>query len=244
FQAMHLPRKKITLDEICEWTPKVKEKNPNFQMGFSFVVTWKGALRDDTKVVENIHEIRSAAERAKKYQFDYISVKPFLVRAEENGSEVMNPDQAEGSLDQVVRRIRQAVEEARQLESDSFRVIESTNLRVLEQRTWKEYTKQTKNCHMQHFRQVLTPHGVFNCPVYRSVVHARIADRKGYLNPETIGKTQDAAADLIDGFDASCECKEVTCLYHGANWWLEELIKNPEKVNDLSPTESRGDYYL
>jgi wyosine [tRNA(Phe)-imidazoG37] synthetase (radical SAM superfamily) len=244
FQKMHKPRQPVTLDQICEWVPKIKDKNPRFQVGFSFIVTWKGAQRDDTKIVENIEELVLAAERARRYRFDYISIKPFLIRAEENGSEIMDPKRAQEELGLIIAKIRRAVDQAKQLETDSFKVVESTNLRMLENQSWQTFTRQPKNCHMQFFRQVLTPHGVFNCPVYRSVPRARIAERDGYKDPTACRDTQAKLGDAIVRFDAAHECREVTCLYNATNWWLQDLIDHPEKLAQLQPSTERGDHYL
>jgi wyosine [tRNA(Phe)-imidazoG37] synthetase (radical SAM superfamily) len=244
FQQMHKPRQPVTLDEICGWVPKIKDRNPSFQVGFSFIVTWKGAQRDDTKIVENIDELVLAAERAKRYRFDYISIKPFLVRAEENGSEIMDPKRAAEQLEVIVGKIRRAVTEAKKLETETFRVVESTNLRLLENQTWDGYTHQPRHCHMQFFRQVLTPHGVFNCPVYRSVPKAKIAERHGYRDASACGQTVHGTAELIERFDAAHECREVTCLYNTTNWWLQDLIDHPEKLALLQPSADRQDYYL
>ncbi|HLQ36838.1 MAG TPA: radical SAM protein, partial [Planctomycetota bacterium] len=58
FRRMHHPSSKtLTLDEICGWIPKIKAVNPAFELGFSFVITWRGSARGEVKVVENIHEI-------------------------------------------------------------------------------------------------------------------------------------------------------------------------------------------
>jgi pyruvate-formate lyase-activating enzyme len=244
FQKMHKPRQPVTLDEICEWVPKIKDKNPAFQIGFSFIVTWKGAQRDDAKIVENIDELVLAAERAKRYRFDYISVKPFLLRAEDTGSEVMDPQKAQEALWLVIAKICRAVKEAKRLETDTFKVVESTNLRMLENEAWQRYTRQPRHCHMQFFRQVLTPHGVFNCPVYRSVPKAKIADRNGYRDAPSCHETQQKLGDAILRFDAAHECREVTCLYNATNWWLQDLIDHPEKLAELQATAERGDYYL
>jgi pyruvate-formate lyase-activating enzyme len=244
FQAMHKPRKPVTLDEICEWAPKIKDKNPSLQLGYSFIVTWKGAQRDDTKVIENIDELVIATERARHYRFDYISVKPFLIRAEETGSEVMDPQQAQERIDTVVAKIRASLAEARKLETETFKVVESTNLRLLEEQTWQRYTQQPRNCHMQFFRQVLTPHGVFNCPVYRSVPNAKIAEANGYHDPQACQQTQKNIGDMVLRFDAAHQCNQVTCLYNSVNWWLEDLIQQPEKLAAVPPSEDRGDYYL
>ncbi len=244
FQAMHLPRQPITLDEICQWVPKIKDRNPNFQMGFSFIVTWRGAARDDVKIVENIHELVIAAKRAKRYRFDYMSVKPFLMRQEDNGAEIMEPGRAEEELASVTARIKAAIAEAKKLEDGNFKIVESTNLRLLEEQSWRQYTRQPQQCHMQAFRQVLTPHGVFNCPAYRSVPMAMIADRRGYRDEEMIGQTRKKLGDTIVRFDAAHECGNVTCLYNSTNWWIQDLIDHPEKLDSIAAAADRGDYFL
>ena len=244
FQAMHRPRQPISLDEICAWIPKIKRRNPAFQVGYSFIVTWKGAVRDDVKIVENIDELVMAARRARHYQFDYLSVKPFLMRQEDNGAEIMDPQQAESELAEVILRIRSAISEARQLETDCFKIVESTNLRLLEEQSWRDYTRQPKSCHMQAFRQVLTPHGVFNCPGYRSVPMAMIADRRGYRDNEMVAGTQQKLGEMILRFDAAHECSNVTCLYNSTNWWLQDLIEHPEKLDAISAVPERQDYFL
>jgi pyruvate-formate lyase-activating enzyme len=240
FQAMHRPRRAVTLDEICAWIPRIKEKNPRLRVGFSFVITWKGAMRDDARVVENIHEIVPGAERARRYRFDYIAYKPFLVRSEINRSEVMDPARAEDPTDAVIARIRAAIEEAKRLQTPGFRVIESTNLRVLEEKTWKDYQNQPRHCHMQYFRQVVTPHGVFNCPVYRSNPIARIGGATAWKDPAA---AQASTARFVADFDAHRECREVTCLYNPVNWWLEDLVTRPERLEDLSGADL-DDFFL
>ncbi|MCE9553826.1 MAG: radical SAM protein [Planctomycetes bacterium] len=244
FQAMHKPKQPVTLDQICEWIPQIKDRNPRFQVGYSFIVTWRGAMRDDVKIVENIHELVIAAKRAKQYRFDYVSVKPFLMRQEDNGAEIMEPGRAEDELTSVTERIRQAVAEARKLEDGTFKIVESTNLRLLEEQSWQKYTKQPKNCHMQAMRQVLTPHGVFNCPAYRSVPMAMIADRRGYRDEEQVKQTQQKLGDMIVRFDAAHECSNVTCLYNATNWWIQDLVDHPEKLAALTPQADRNDYFL
>ncbi len=244
FQAMHKPRQPISLDEICDWVPKIKECNPQVQVGYSFIVTWQGATREQVAIIENIDELVIAAERARTFGFDYFSVKPFLMRQEENNAEVMNPDTAEDALDSVILKIRNAINDAKKLETECFRIVESTNLRLLEQKTWKTYTKQPKQCHMQALRQVLTPQGVFHCPGYRGVPAARIAGPEAYCDKEAVGKTTRDTIDTINQFDASQQCANVTCLYNATNWWLQDLIDHPEKVEQVQATEVTVDFFL
>jgi sulfatase maturation enzyme AslB (radical SAM superfamily) len=227
FQRMHNPsRKNLTLDEICAWIAKIKQKNPKPRLGFSFVITWRGGQRDDVKVVENIGEIELATRRARDAGFDYISFKPFLERSA-SGSEVMDPSHAEAALLDVQRRIRAAVDRAKDLERPGFRVLESTNLRVLMQGNWRDYTRQPRTCHMQALRQVLTPLGLYNCPAHRGVEKARIAGKDAYADAAKARATAGQTAAILDRFDAGHECAQVTCLYNSANWWLEDLIHAP-----------------
>jgi MoaA/NifB/PqqE/SkfB family radical SAM enzyme len=244
FQRMHKPsRASLTLDEICAWIEKIKAANPALEVGFSFIITWKGGTRDDVKVVENIHEIELAARRARDAGFDYIAFKPFLERSEE-GSEIMDPHKTEQHLQAVVERISASVDAAKQLERPGFRVMESTNLRLLVQGNWREYTSQPRTCHMQALRQVLTPLGLFNCPAYRGVAYARIGDKDGYKDPETAAATAARTSHLLQTFDASRNCAQVTCLYHGTNWWIEQLIEASEDPAALAASAERNDYFL
>jgi hypothetical protein len=242
---MHKPvNREITLESICEWVPKVKAVNPRFKYGFSFIIVWRGAEREqDVKIVENIHEIVTAAKLARDHRFDYISLKPFLVRSS-TGSEVMDPEKAEAELAAVTRRIREAVDEARKLEDGTFKVLESTNLRMLEQGNWRDFTRQPKTCHMQAFRQVLTPTGLYNCPAYRGVDRARIAEKDAYRDPSACGATNRNLAGILDRFDASAECREVTCLYNDVNWWLEGLVRGEAGPESVTPGQEREDYFL
>ena len=240
FADMHKPvNKKCTLDWICEQIPPIKEANPDFDIGFSFIIVWAGCHGNP----ENIEEIYAAAERARKYRFDYISYKPFLTRAESNNAEIVELVRKDTTdIADIVKTIRREVERAKELETDDFRIIESTNLRVLENNSCREYTQQPRNCHMQFFRQVLSPLGVFNCPVYRHVPQALIGNKHSYS--DAFKETQKNTLRLIESFDAATECSEVTCLYNHANWFIEDLIENPQKLEQLAPSKENHDYFL
>lgn len=244
FQAMHKPRKDITLDQICEGIPPVKAKNPRVKLGFSYIIVWRDCEANDTKIHENVEEIVMAAERARRYEFDYISFKPFLTRAESNNAEIVGLTQEESRLAPIMAEVRRRVDEAKKLNTDTFHVIESTNLKVLENGTYRNYTDQPVNCHMQYFRQVLSPLGLFNCPVYRHVEQALIGDKHAYADTPTTKATQRSTLKLIETFNAHEECKEVTCLYNHVNWFVEDLIRNPEKLDALQPSPEREDWFL
>lgn len=243
FLKMHKPVKPITLEEICSWVPKIRERNPRLPIGFSFIVTWAGASSGEgTKIVPNIHEMVRATELAKESRFSYISFKPFLTRYPD-GEEVLDPSVI-ADFDDAMRVIQAAVETAKTYESPDFRVIESTNMRALMDGSWRNFTKQPHTCHMQAFHQVLSPIGLFNCPSYRGVEKARISDKNAYGSPEAMRETREHVAGIIDRFDASHECQHITCLFNSANWMIEKAITGELGDEELQETVERGDYYF
>ena len=94
------------------------------------------------------------------------------------------------------------------------------------------------------FRQVLSPLGTFNCPVYRHQKHAQLSDSHAYDNIENFSGTMNSLEYLLNNFNATNECKEVTCLYNHVNWWIEDLISHPKKLEELEAAADTGDYFL
>jgi len=244
FQAMHKPKRPITLEAICAGVPAVKARNPKPRIGFSYVITWNGSERQAQApaVVENLDEIPRAARLARAHEFDYISFKPFLTRTVE-GAEVMDPEAAHAEVSQVVERIRARVEEARSLATEEFAVLESINLKLLERGAWRAWTQQPHTCHMQALRQVLSPMGLWNCPAHRGVAKARIDDPDAFSDAAKAARAVAATAEILERFDAAEECKRVTCLYHDTNWWIEQAIASPDGLHD-GPVTGAEDYFL
>jgi sulfatase maturation enzyme AslB (radical SAM superfamily) len=244
FVKMHRPvDKRLTLDAICTWVPAIKAASPGVRGGYSYIIVWGGASRSSESLCENIDEIALAAERAKRSGFDYISFKPVLER-QDSGAEVMDPQKAASDLAQVLGRIRVELDAAKQLEDARFAVYESTNLRVLEEGSWGSSKQQPRTCHMQALRQVLTPTGLYNCPAHRGVEKARIAPQAAYRDPSEAAATADALAGILARFDASHECREVTCIYNSVNWWLEKMIDDPRSEPEFELGAERGDFFL
>ncbi|MFK5954816.1 MAG: radical SAM protein [Planctomycetota bacterium] len=242
FQAMHHPKGRgIHLDEICARAGAIKQKNPHVQLGYSFVITWNGSEREaGASVVENLGEMAAASRRAKEAGFDYISFKPFLTRAAD-GAEVMNPSQAECEHEKLVDDIRAGIAASMEYSDDNFRVVESINLRVFLDGSWENYRRQPGVCHMQALRQVVSPLGVYNCPAHRGVHKARIGDKASWANASAMQGT----AEILNRFDASKECAEVTCLYHSVNHFLEGIVSAEGSLEVLLPeTNQELDSFL
>jgi hypothetical protein len=244
FQAMHKPRKPISLEQICAGVPPIKRANPRASIGFSYIITWKDCIANEATIHENIDEMVEAAALAKAHMFDYISYKPFLVRASVNNSEVVGLPTGDDGLAAVLRQIRSNLDRAHILADEGFRVVESTNLRVLERGASAEYTHQPRTCHMTFFRQVLSPLGIYSCPVYRNIPSARIGEKDLYDDPAATEAASRGTLRILDTFDASSECRTVTCLYNHANWFIEDLVQHPEKLQRLRATPDRQDYFL
>ena len=244
FQAMHKPKKPVTLEAICAGIPPIKARNPAPRVGFSFVITWEGSEREDgaPAVIENLDEIPIAARLAQEHGFDYISFKPFLTRTDE-GAEVMDPEAARRETAEVVARIDARIAQARELASEDFAVLESINLKLLATGAWRDWTTQPRMCHMQALRQVLSPLGLWNCPAHRGVPKARMDAATAFSDEAATAASGKAITGMLDSFDASHECREVTCLYHDTNWWIEKAIQAPEGLTD-GPLEDAGDYFL
>ncbi len=244
FQAMHTPTTPITLEALCAGIPPIKAANPKPRIGFSYIITWAGAERGSgaPAVVENLDEMPAAARLAREHEFDYISFKPFLTRTED-GAEVMDPEAAQAEVARVVARIRERSAEARAFASDTFQVLESINLKLLENGGWQDWTTQPHMCHMQALRQVLSPMGLWNCPAHRGVPKARIDGPDAFSDEATTTRATTETAAILDRFDAAEECKEVTCLYHDTNWWIQRAIESAEGLTD-GPVADAEDYFL
>jgi hypothetical protein len=213
-------------------------------VGFSYIVTWRGANINDTDIVENLHEIAQAARLARDSQFNYISFKPFLTRDEFNNAEVIDIDRQKNQQE-TVTKIQAQIDEAVKLETPDFRVLQSTGLKAMLRGQIQALAKQPQQCHMQFFRQVLSPLGLYNCPVYRNQDHGRLGDKNAAADELAYDATRTQTGELIRSFNATTSCEKVTCLYNDVNWWIERLITNPEQLEQLQTSSGDApDYFL
>jgi len=220
FQALHRPRRGMTLEHICQTAVLIKQRNAAVQLGFSYVVMWTGG-GNSAIATSNVEEMATAAQLAKACGFDYISFKPMLVRNAERAEVV------DSVSSPVVERIREHLRRAREFEDARFHVVPSRNLAaMLEGVGAGQCRLQPRECHMQHFRQVLAPGGVYACPAHRGNRHSLIGDRTFYSNAEKFATAFQVTAEQVRRFDAAMECREITCIYNETNWWIEGLIES------------------
>jgi MoaA/NifB/PqqE/SkfB family radical SAM enzyme len=224
FQALHRPKKPITLQRVCETAAALKVRAPSLQLGFSFVVMWNSPGQTLTPAATNVHEMPVAAALAREHGFDYISFKPMLVR-DSRRAEVVNTGEPAGNS-AAIDQIRDCLRSAESAAGERLRVVPSRNLvALLDGSGPRGGTLQPRECHMQQFRHVITPDGVYACPAHRGNPNSLFAGCSGYATPKHFRETARATERQIERFNAAVECRDITCIYHETNWWLERLVE-------------------
>ena len=238
FKALHQPKTQVTLGRILEKAKKVKKKNPLVSLGYSFVIVWDGVEINGKRIHPNLDEMTRSVGLAREFSFDYVSFKPCLVRWNESQRETLLKNVGKTKEEEIIDQIKIHLQEATQVAGDQVKILESSNLKAVLTRETEQIKRQPKRCHMQFFRTVVTPFGIFHCPAFRGVEVARIGDPDGYLTETKFKETLNRAAQSIMAFDAEAECKDVGCFYNRTAWWLEEFICSRRDVHDLEKVEN------
>ena len=207
-------------------------------LGYSFVVVWEGVEINGRRLCPNVDEMVRSVERAGEFSFDYVSFKPCLVRWNESQRETLLKNVGKTKEEEIIDQIKMRLQEARRLVGERVKILESSNLRAMLNRETDQIKRQPRRCHMQFFRTVVTPFGIFHCPAFRGVEAARIGERDGYQAERRFKESLKKTAESIMTFDAAGECKDVGCFYNRTNWWLEEFIHSEEGVDQLEKVEN------
>jgi len=237
YRDLHLPKTPVTLNGILEKAREVKKKNPVASLGYSFVVVWEGVEINGKRLRPNWDEMAKSVELAREFSFDYVSFKPCLVRFNESQRETLLKDVEKAKEEKIIRKIRDHLQEAERCAGGRVKLLESSNLKAMLSQETDEIKRQPKRCHMQFFRTVVTPFGIFHCPAFRGVEKARIGGPEGYLSEREFTESLKQTATSILTFDAGEECKDVGCFYNRTNWWLEEFIRSKEGLHELEKIE-------
>ncbi len=238
FHDLHLPKTKVTLKRILEKAKKVKERNPVVSLGYSFVVVWEGVEINGKKLHPNIDEMTRSVERAKEFSFDYISFKPCLIRLSESQRETLLKNVGKTKEEEIIDQIKVHVQEAKHFAGERVKILESSNLKAMLNQETDQIKRQPKRCHLQFFRTVVTPFGIFHCPAFRGVEEARIGELEGYHSEIKFEESLKRTAKSILTFNAEEECKDVGCFYNRTNWWLEKFISSKEDIGKLEKVEN------
>jgi len=238
FKDLHLPKTQVTLKRILEKARKVKKKNPVISLGYSFVIVWEGVEINGKRLSPNIHEMARSVELAREFSFDYVSFKPCLIRWDESQRETLLKDVDQKKEKEIIDEVRENLDKAKRLAGDQVKILESSNLKAMLNQETDQIKRQPKRCHMQFFRTVVTPSGIYHCPAFRGVEEARIGDSDGYLSAKKFEESLKKTAQSILTFDAEEECKDVGCFYHRTNWWVEEFIQSKEDIHEIEKVEN------
>ena len=233
FERMHRPKSGLTLKDVLERANRLKTANPSISLGYSFVIVWEGITANDHPLASNLDEMAEAVQLAATYNFDYISFKPCLLRLPDSEKETLLYGVEQESQSRIRQTIENNLEQAKKIAGSKVKVLESINLRALLENRVDELKKQPHVCHMQFFRTVLSPAGIFHCPAFRGVDKAKVGAKDGYISETAFGETQRTLAESLNTFDATSECCDIGCFYHHVNWWLEDFIRSGQSIDDI-----------
>ena len=237
FRELHQPKGEVTLHQILEKTKRVKEKNPAVSLGYSFVILWEGVEINGHPLTPNIHEMAKAVELAREFSFDYVSFKPCLIRFEESQRETLLKDVGKDKETEVIREIKDQLKKARAAAGNKLKILESSNLKAMLNQETGRIKRQPKRCHLQYFRTVVTPFGIYHCPAFRGIDIAKIGEKDGYLTEAKFEASLEKTARSIRAFEAERECIDVGCFYNDTNWWLENFIHSDQGIHNLDKVE-------
>lgn len=237
FAESHQTKNGLSLDEILRKARSVKVQNPLISLGYSFVIVWDGIYLDGYQLCRNIAEMSEAVSLARENSFDYVSFKPCLVRQEDSQRESLFEKLKTERQRRIIADINHNLEKAKQVAQGQIKILESVNLRAMLKSEVHKLKKQPKVCHMQFFRTVVTPTGIFHCPAFRGIEKAKIAASNGYAGESIFDATAEKLASSLLTFDAARECNVVACFYNHANWWLEEFICSGKNVDEIEEIE-------
>lgn len=232
YQAIHNPHGRgNTLQSVLQSVQGIKARGPLVDVGYSFVACWDGLVFDGVLLPDNIDEIPRAAELAIEHGFDYLALKPCLVKDPSNPVETLATGEDDQSLLEICGRLGLRLREAQQCAEGRLRVHTSVNLLAMLEGRLAELRRQPETCHIGFFRQVISPLGVFHCPAFRGDPVARVADRSGYTSSGEAELSRAATALRLQDYDARHGCRDIACFYNGVNRAIEALIVQGDPAN-------------
>ena len=236
FQKIHRPQVNLTLSEIMAGVRKIRQKNPDVQIGYSFLIIGDNKKVNKIPLAKNIGEIALTAKLARENGFNYLSLKPFINPEGQRGTTINRKNLAE---------IKKEIKKAKKFENDDFKVMESINLLCFYDKNLKKIMqRQPKICHAQFFRSVVIPTGIYSCSLWRGFKSTKIAETNQEINKKYYQAFHQNRKKMIGNFNAKKTCKEINCLYAPLNCWIEELINSPKKIRELKPIDDFNDYFL
>ncbi len=180
--------------------------------GFKGIPIKAGALDALDHIRTNVHEIYQAAKLARDIGCDYFEVKPMY---DVNHFAIMQPEW-------LTRIVDEQLAKAKELESDSFKVLEASKLWASLHGESNLEPKTYHKCSTAQVRTLITPSGVYVCPYFRGSENKKIGDINNQSFDEMWHGQQ--RKNVIDALDPSHDCT-MHCIRHESNQTLERWLK-------------------
>jgi MoaA/NifB/PqqE/SkfB family radical SAM enzyme len=179
------------------------------KLGYSFLLMQR---RDDSgKVIgSNYHEVLQAGLLARSIGCDYFEIKAMM-----NDDHVV-AEQTEADVALVSRQL----ETLRTLESEHFRLLESSTWRELSRTAPEAQVKNYRACKIAELRTTITPSGVYICAYHRGDPGARLGD---VLDTPL---TQMWSEAKVEAVNPATDC-QFHCARHDSNVELERIGISP-----------------
>ena len=227
---MHKPvDPKCDLDAICEWIPEIKAREPGGALSASRTSSpgrAPRAKRTRSTRTSTRSRWRPARAKARGLRLHRVQARARAPGGRRGGDG--SGQGARGDLAEVVARIRReldAREAARRRALLGLREHQPARARA-----GQLARLHAPAAHLPH--AVAAPGADADGPLQlprapRRREGARSASARRTPASRARERPAGAVGGILDRFDASHECREVTCLYNGVNWWLEKLVHDP-----------------
>jgi hypothetical protein len=234
YQKIHRPREKGNrMAQVLRLARKIKDNTDSIKVGYSFVVCWEGIYHNGRILTKNIDEIPLAYQNCIEFRFDYLSLKPCLIKNASNPVEGIYGDSQRFEFSEVCRDIASQIALAEGNIVKDVPIILSLNLQGMLSNNLNKLKNQPKTCHAGFFRQVITPLGIYHCPAYRGTEAAYITDKLGYSNSNVAEVSYEKATELLMQFRADVSCKNIACFYNEFNHAIQHLIDSDTDLSEL-----------
>jgi MoaA/NifB/PqqE/SkfB family radical SAM enzyme len=179
------------------------------KLGYSFLLMQR---RDDSGRVtgSNYHEVLQAGLLARSIGCDYFEIKAMM----NDDHKVARQSEADVAL------VSRQLETLRTLESEHFRLLESSTWRELSRTAPKPQVKNYQACKIAELRTTITPSGVYVCAYHRGDAGARLGDV--FDTP----LTQMWSEAKVGAVNPATDCR-FHCARHDSNVELERIGVSP-----------------
>lgn len=230
------------LEKVLSSASKIAQKNAVIEVGYSYVIVWDGLEYHGRKLLDNIDEIPGAVENAREHGFTYLSLKPCLIKYDEEGETLLYREKKE-YMEQVIERIKKSINLAKE-KAGSVKILKSQNLVAMLSNKIEQLRQQPKICYVGFLKQVISAGGIFHCPAYRGDARAKVGESNGYVNADVLSTTRHATVQNLMKFNATTTCKNIACFYNGVNRYIHELIENDIDLDKLEESSDMNDTFL